>query len=82
MDGVCRCFSGWGGNACDRRETSDLTIGGIDFPSQSQQQKDATANSPTPEPACSFNGYREPTTGHCRCFPGFEGTACEKGNRI
>ncbi|VDK22841.1 unnamed protein product [Taenia asiatica] len=77
VDGVCRCFSGWGGDACDRRETSDLSIGGIDFPSQSQQ-KDASGNSPTPESTCSFNGYREPTTGHCRCFPGFEGTACEK----
>ncbi|EUB56535.1 Teneurin-1 [Echinococcus granulosus] len=77
VDGVCRCFSSWGGNACDYREISDPSIGKIGFSSQSQQ-KDSSGNSPTPEPACSFNGYREPTTGHCHCFPGFEGTACEK----
>ncbi|VDM35727.1 unnamed protein product [Hydatigera taeniaeformis] len=81
VDGVCRCFAGWSGSACDRRDTSDLTIGGIDFTNQIQQ-KDSTGSASTPDLACSFNGFRDTSSGHCRCFPGFEGAACEKGNPI
>ncbi|KAM3188199.1 hypothetical protein ACTXT7_000778 [Hymenolepis weldensis] len=77
VGGVCRCFSGWGGEACDQRMASEFSIGGIDFPDQSQQ-KDASANQPSPDSFCSFNGYRDPSGGNCRCFPGFEGPTCEK----
>uniref|UniRef100_A0A5K3EJB5 EGF-like domain-containing protein n=1 Tax=Mesocestoides corti TaxID=53468 RepID=A0A5K3EJB5_MESCO len=78
IDGVCRCFAGWDGAACDRRARKPDAAAGDSNEFSSLTQKDAVPPSPPPDPACSLNGHRDPVKGTCRCFPGFEGPACEK----
>ena len=82
---TCQCFTGWG-SAYDRlRAVSDNF--NADCSSQVCPSGPAGASLPRNattgmhrEVECSSSGRCDRTTGHCHCFPGFEGTACHRTN--
>jgi hypothetical protein len=70
-DGRCACHAGFGGYDCARRACPRADAWDLAWGVGARGVAHATAE-------CAGRGACNTVTGACECFPGFEGTACQR----